>query len=94
MVQTATLCCSCGVCAEACCQDISPKDVILSLKGLLAKNKMRFAPDANATYAPVEDRAYRLIPSSRWETLLGVRDYDHVPAFADVCLTLHASRSR
>lgn len=86
MVQTATLCCSCGVCAEACCQDISPKDVILSLKGLLAKNKMRFAPDANATYEPAEDRAYRLIPSSRWETLLGVRDYDHVPTFEDTLL--------
>ncbi len=81
MVHTATLCCSCGVCAEACCQDISPKDVILSLKGLLAKNKMRFTPDPTAEYTPADDRAYRLIPSSRWETLLGVRDYDHVPAF-------------
>ena len=87
MVQTATLCCSCGVCAEACCQDISPKDVILSLKGLLAKNKMRFNADSNATYAPAADRDYRLIPSSRWETLLGVRAYDHVPAFEPTLLS-------
>lgn len=86
MAQTATLCCSCGVCAEACCQDISPKDVILSLKGLLAKNKMRFAPDPNASYTPADDRAYRLIPSSRWESLLGVREYDHVPAFEQALL--------
>ncbi len=86
MVHTATLCCSCGVCAEACCQDISPKDVILSLKGLLAKNKMRFTPDGAAEYAPADDRAYRLIPSSRWESLLGVRDYDHVPTFESALL--------
>ncbi len=86
MVHTATLCCSCGVCAEACCQDISPKDVILSLKGLLAKNKMRFTPDGAAEYAPADDRAYRLIPSSRWESLLGVRDYDHAPTFESALL--------
>lgn len=86
MVQTATLCCSCGVCAEACCQDISPKDVILSLKGLLAKNKMRFTADPNATYIPSNDRIHHLIPSTRWETLLGVREYDHVPDYIPTLL--------
>lgn len=86
MALTATLCCSCGVCAEACCQDISPKDVILSLKGLLAKNKLRYATDKNADVTPYEDRRYRLIPSSRWETLLGVRDLDVVPPASESLL--------
>lgn len=76
---SATLCCSCGVCTEACCQDISPKDVILSLKGLLAKNKMRYAAPQGTIFAPADDRKYHMIPSVRWESLLGVRRYDAVP---------------
>lgn len=76
----ATLCCSCGVCAEVCCQDISPKDVILNLKGLLAKNKLRFTSD-DEDYQPSEDRPYRQIPSTRWETMLGVRRFDKLPIF-------------
>ncbi|MBQ3482646.1 MAG: SLBB domain-containing protein [Clostridia bacterium] len=80
MAVNASLCCSCGVCAEVCCQDISPKDVILSLKGLLAKSKLRFSA-GNGEYTPFDDRAYHLIPSSRWETMLGVRRFDAVPVF-------------
>lgn len=83
MALNATLCCSCGVCAAVCCQDISPKDVILSLKGLLAKNKMRFAAEKDKTYQPSADRKYHLIPSSRWETMLGVKKLDRVPALAE-----------
>ena len=90
MALSATLCCSCGVCAAVCCQDISPKDVILSLKGLLAKNKMRFTADPHGEYAPREDRSYHMIPSSRWESMLGVRKLDAVPAFD--CSLLPASR--
>ena len=80
MAINATLCCSCGVCAEVCCQDISPKDVILSLKGLLAKEKLRFTA-GNEAYTPSENREYRLIPSTRWETMLGVRRFDVIPAY-------------
>ena len=80
MAVNASLCCSCGVCAEVCCQDISPKDVILSLKGLLAKNKLRFAATGEDA-TPSADRSYHLIPSSRWESILGVRCFDAVPAF-------------
>lgn len=80
MAINATLCCSCGVCAEVCCQDISPKDVILSLKGLLAKEKLRFTA-GNEVYTPSENREYRLIPSGRWETMLGVRRFDVIPAY-------------
>ena len=81
MALNASLCCSCGVCAEVCCQDISPKDVILTLKGLLAKNKLRFTTDKK-DFTPSDDRAYRLIPSSRWETMLGVRRFDVVPTLS------------
>ena len=81
MAVNASLCCSCGVCAEVCCQDISPKDVILTLKGLLAKNKLRFTTDQKE-FTPEDDRAYRLIPSSRWETMLGVHRFDVVPTLS------------
>lgn len=88
MALNATLCCSCGVCAAVCCQDISPKDVILSLKGLLAKNKMRFAPEKGKVYAPTEDRKYHLIPSSRWESMLGVKKFDRVPTLLEEPITV------
>lgn len=81
LIKTASLCCSCGVCAEAaCCQDISPKDVILNLKGILAKNKIRFVAGSEE-YKPDSDRKYHMIPSERWEDILGVRKFDRVTTF-------------
>ena len=80
MIATASLCCSCGVCAEVCCQEISPKDVILSLKGILAKNKMRFVA-GNESYSPESDREFHMIPSVRWESILGVHKFDHVTKY-------------
>jgi Na+-translocating ferredoxin:NAD+ oxidoreductase RnfC subunit len=80
IVKNATLCCSCGVCAEVCCQDISPKDIITHLKGILAKNKMKYTA-GNENYEPSSDRRYRMISSTRWEDMLGVRKYDAVPTF-------------
>ena len=86
LVKTASLCCSCGVCAEVCCQDISPKDVILNLKGILAQNKMRFVA-GEEEYKLHEDRKHRLIPSSRWETMLGVHKFDVVPELIEAPLS-------
>ena len=81
LIKTATLCCSCGVCAEAaCCQDISPKDVIFHLKGILAKNKIRFAAGSEE-YKPDSDRQYHMISSDRWQDILGVRKFDHVTKY-------------
>ena len=80
IVKNATLCCSCGVCTEVCCQDISPKDVILHLKSILAKNKLKFTA-GNEEYSPSSDRKYRMISSTRWEDILGVRKFDEVPKF-------------
>jgi Na+-translocating ferredoxin:NAD+ oxidoreductase RnfC subunit len=82
LIKTASLCCSCGVCAEVCCQDISPKDVILSLKGILAQNKMRFVA-GEEEYKLHEDREHRLIPSARWEVILGVKKFDVVPVLSE-----------
>ncbi len=83
----ASLCCSCGICAAVCCQDISPKDVILSLKGLLAKNKLRFAAKEGEVFAPAEGRDYHMIPSMRWESMLGVKAFDAVPALREAPVT-------
>ena len=81
LIKTASLCCSCGVCAEAaCCQDISPKDVILHLKGILAKNKIRFTAGSES-YSPDSDREYHMISSDRWQDILGVRRFDHVTKY-------------
>lgn len=81
LIKAAALCCSCGVCAEAaCCQDISPKDVILHLKGVLAKNKIRFTSNG-VTYAPDSERKYHMIASEKWEDILGVLKYDYVTKY-------------
>ena len=50
MVLSATLCCGCGICESlACSQGISPKAVINNYKELLAKNKLRYTQDFDAT---------------------------------------------
>ena len=87
MALNASLCCSCGICAAVCCQDISPKDVILSLKGLLAKNGLRYATPKDTDFAPAADRAYHMIPSIRWESMLGVKRFDLVPELIEAPLT-------
>ena len=80
MVLSATLCCGCGVCETlACCQGISPKAVINEYKGLLAKNKMRFV--GKDEVSPLPEREYRMIPSERWASVLGVAKFDKVAKF-------------
>ena len=75
MVLSATLCCGCGVCETlACCQGISPKAVINEYKALLAKNKLRFV--GRTDVEPMPEREYRMIPSERWASVLGVAKYD------------------
>ena len=75
MILSASLCCSCGVCeTAACCQGISPKNVILEFKSILAKNRMKYVGNEDVT--PDEYRDSRLIPISRWKQQLGVAKYD------------------
>ncbi len=77
MVLSATLCCGCGVCESlACSQGISPKAVINEYKALLGKNKLRYV--GKIPVAPMEEREYRMIPSERWASTLGVAHFDKV----------------
>ncbi len=77
MVLSATLCCGCGICESlACCQGISPKAVINEYKALLGKNKMRYV--GKTEVSPMPEREYRMIPSERWENILGVAKFDKV----------------
>ncbi len=80
IVISATLCCGCGICETlACCQGISPKAVINEYKAVLAKEKLRFSTEKDVT--PHQEREYRMIPSERWETALGVKKFDTVAEF-------------
>ncbi len=77
MVLSATLCCGCGVCESlACSQGISPKAVINEYKALLGKNKLRFV--GKTEVVPLPEREYRMLPSERWASVLGVASFDKV----------------
>ena len=80
MVISATLCCGCGICESiACSQGISPKSVINSYKAVLAKNGMRFFTRQASEVTP--EREYRMIPSERWMSALGVWSFDKMPRY-------------
>ena len=80
MVISATLCCGCGLCETlACCQGISPRAVINEYKSLLAKNKMRYVGKDEVFPAP--EREYRMVPSDRWASVLGVAKFDKLPKY-------------
>jgi len=82
MILSASLCCSCGVCeTAACCQNISPRNVILEYKSILAKNRMKYV--GNEDVQADEYRDSRLIPISRWKALLGVSKYDRAGELLD-----------
>ena len=75
MVISATLCCGCGICESiACSQGISPRAVISNYKALLSKNKMRYTSDGDVT--PDAQRNYRMVPSDRWASTLGIKKFD------------------
>ena len=94
---SATMCSSCGICeTAACCQGLSPKDMIASLKTELAKKKMKYVVDDPTK--PLEQRDYRLVPSERWKALLGVEKYDReailynvkiIPDFVEIPMKGH-----
>ena len=81
MVLSATLCCGCGICESlACNQGISPKAVIENYKGVLAKNKMRFS--SSNFYEVRSERDYRMVPSTKWMSMLGITRFDKVATFS------------
>ena len=80
MVLSATLCCGCGICETlACSQGISPRAVIANYKTVLAKNKLRFNLDGE--YGVKEERRYRMVPSDKWMSMLGVTKFDKIADF-------------
>ncbi|MBP3436551.1 MAG: SLBB domain-containing protein [Clostridia bacterium] len=86
MILTANLCCGCGVCeTAACCQNISPRNVILEYKTILAKNRMKYV--GNEDVFVDEYRDSRLIPISRWKSLLGVAPYDREAEYISTPVT-------
>lgn len=79
----AMVCCGCGVCEiTACTQGISPRRVYTQVKGILAKNKLRFQPHGEAV--PHTDRDGRLLPRARFVQRLGVGPYDGHPTYRDI----------
>lgn len=71
----AAVCCGCGICElTACCQGISPRGVYQQVKGILAKNKLRYQHKGEIKADP--DREYRLLPSERFKERIGVAKYD------------------
>lgn len=80
MVLSATLCCACGICETlACNQGISPRAVIANYKELLAKNKLRFNIPGEYNVKP--EREYRMVPSDKWMSMLGITKLDRVADF-------------
>lgn len=77
MVVTANLCCGCGICETlACSQGISPRAVINEYKALIGKNKIRYV--GKTEVSPLHERDWRMIPSTRWASVLGVAKFDKV----------------
>ena len=80
MVITANLCCGCGICETlACSQGISPRAVINEYKALIAKNKLRYVGKYDVE--PLQEREYRMVPSERWASILGVAKFDKVAKY-------------
>lgn len=80
LVLTATLCCGCGICEmAACCQGISPRNVIAQYKKVLAQKGLKY--QTNLDVQPDEARDARMLPSYRWMAMLGVDTFDVKPDY-------------
>lgn len=80
LVLTATLCCGCGICEmAACCQGLSPRNVIAQYKKVLAQKGMKY--QATQDVVPDETRDARMLPSYRWMAMLGVDTFDAQPEY-------------
>ena len=82
LIKNATLCCGCDICGTfACCQDISPMQVIKEFKAILAKNRIRYVAGADEDFTVNPDREYRMLSGVKWKEMLGVAKYDRYPRY-------------
>lgn len=82
----AAVCSNCGICElTACTQGISPRRVYTQVKGILAKNHLRYTGSKEAV--PHPDRDGRLLPRARFIQRLGVGPFDGHPAYRDTAFT-------
>ena len=80
LIKTATMCCGCDICGTlACCQDISPMQIIKQYKSILAKNKMKYVADPTEEFRVSPEREYRMVSANKWKEMLGVAQFDKVP---------------
>ena len=80
LIKTATMCCGCDICSTlACCQEISPMQIIKEYKGILAKSRMKYVADPSEQFTPSPDRESRMVSAGKWKEMLGVAKYDKFP---------------
>lgn len=76
---SAQLCSGCGVCElMACCQGISPVTLMTEIKKTLSANRIRYAHTGEPAAVPPE-REYRMVPSERFQSRIGVLPFDQIP---------------
>ena len=80
LIKSATMCCGCDICSTlACCQEISPMQIIKEYKGILAKNRVKYVANPNEQFTPSPDREARMVSAGKWKEMLGVAKYDKFP---------------
>ncbi len=84
LVLSANLCCACDICGTfACCQGISPMQVIKEFKAILGKHKVRYMADPDDHFEVNPDRPYRMLNSQKWKDMLGVTRFDRYPTYIE-----------
>ncbi|MBE6622442.1 MAG: NADH-quinone oxidoreductase subunit J [Ruminococcaceae bacterium] len=80
LIKSATMCCGCDICSTlACCQEISPMQVIKEYKNILAKNRIKYVANPNEQFTPSPEREARMVSAGKWKEMLGVAQYDKFP---------------
>ena len=88
LVLNANLCCGCDICGTfACCQDISPMQVIKEFKSILGKHRVRYMADPDDHFTVSPDREYRMLSSAKWKDMLGVTRFDRYPTYIETPVT-------
>lgn len=78
IIQSAALCCECGICeAYACPMGLQPRKINSLLKKELGASGFRYQTEAGHTYTADEERELRKVPSERLAARVGVLPYYH-----------------